>query len=484
MNKWRDKHTTRNEVRFGANKHLITTTDRRGVITFANQAFIDVSGYAESELIGKNHNLIRHPDMPKGAFKDLWETIQTGKSWRGAVKNRCKNGDYYWVDAYVSPILKNGAIVEYQSVRVSLPDAAKQRAEVIYAAWRHDKLPRWILQTPTFDITRTAKFDQTEATAGERIMQYVYTGNRCFKGRLSFAMATQQHELRAVVARLKNTGKILENCRLKTQQHLGTSRNSIFAQHQELTQFAADMEALAESQRAVSQASIDTSTAAREAGVQSDQSQQQLATMKDAVTRLTTVMHSAEQHVQTLAQRSEQINAIVSVISDVAEQTNLLALNAAIEAARAGDSGRGFAVVADEVRALAYRTHESTGQISELVEHLLTQMATTVSALQEGVSAAEDTANAAAATQQSLGLINASIDHIGQLSETVTRAVEEQQASSDNLKIKINAIKVMADESVDASNQAEQESDTLGNHIQNLNHLASHFLAQQAANKV
>lgn len=483
MNKRRDYHTTRNEVRFSASKHLITTTDRRGIITFANQAFIDISGYTADELIGKNHNLIRHPDMPKGAFKDLWETIQQGKSWRGAVKNRCKNGDYYWVDAYVSPIMKNGEIVEFQSVRIALSDQAKQRANVIYAGWRHDKLPRWVLQSPTFDITRTARFDPTEATAGERIMQYIYTGSRRYKGRLSFAMATQKHELRAVVARLKSTGKILENCRLKTEQHLGASRDSIFTQHQELTHFATDMEALAESQRSVSQASIDTSEAAREAGVQSQHSQQQLISMKNAVTRLTQVMHTAEEHVQTLAQRSEKINAIVSVISDVAEQTNLLALNAAIEAARAGESGRGFAVVADEVRALAYRTHESTGQISSLVEHLLTQMGATVSALQEGVTAAEDTAAAADATQQSLSLITTSINQIGDLSETVTRAVEEQQASSDNLKVKINAIKVMADESVDASNQAEQESSVLGNHIQNLNHLASHFLAQQAANK-
>ena len=76
------------------------------------------SGYQLDELVGKPHNMIRHEDMPKIAFQDMWQKLKAGKAWRGLVKNKCKNGDYYWVDAYVTPIYENGTIVGYQSVRV------------------------------------------------------------------------------------------------------------------------------------------------------------------------------------------------------------------------------------------------------------------------------------------------------------------------------------------------------------------------------
>jgi len=78
---------------------IISTTDIKGIITYANQGFIDIAGFSEEELIGKNHNIVRHPDMPPAAFQHLWDTIKAGQPWRGIVKNRCKNGDHYWVDA-------------------------------------------------------------------------------------------------------------------------------------------------------------------------------------------------------------------------------------------------------------------------------------------------------------------------------------------------------------------------------------------------
>lgn len=96
---------------------IVSKTDKRGVITYANKPFIDIAGYSESELIGAPHNIVRHPDMPKAAFADLWQTIKQGKEWRGIVKNLCKDGSYYWVDAYVTPILQQGQIVGYTSMR-------------------------------------------------------------------------------------------------------------------------------------------------------------------------------------------------------------------------------------------------------------------------------------------------------------------------------------------------------------------------------
>ncbi|MCL4757438.1 MAG: PAS domain-containing protein [Rhodocyclaceae bacterium] len=96
---------------------IVSRTDLRGVITYVNEAFVAISGFTEAELVGTAHNLVRHPDMPPAAFEDLWSTLKTGKPWMGLVKNRCKNGDFYWVVANVTPVRENGQVVGYLSVR-------------------------------------------------------------------------------------------------------------------------------------------------------------------------------------------------------------------------------------------------------------------------------------------------------------------------------------------------------------------------------
>jgi aerotaxis receptor len=96
------------EYPLGDDKHIVSKTDLKGRITYVNPYFIETSGFSEQELIGAPHNLVRHPDMPPEAFHDLWSTLQAGLPWTGLVKNRRKNGDFYWVEASVTPILKGG----------------------------------------------------------------------------------------------------------------------------------------------------------------------------------------------------------------------------------------------------------------------------------------------------------------------------------------------------------------------------------------
>jgi len=101
---------TDTECTFGTTTKLISVTDTKGTILDCNDAFVDVSGFTKSELIGQPHNIVRHPDMPTEAYKVMWEHLKSGKPWMGLVKNRCKNGDYYWVDAYVTPITQGGKV--------------------------------------------------------------------------------------------------------------------------------------------------------------------------------------------------------------------------------------------------------------------------------------------------------------------------------------------------------------------------------------
>lgn len=124
---------TQNEVKMREGSVLVSKTDLKGSITYVNQDFIEISGFTESELIGKNHNMVRHPDMPSAAFQWLWGDLKAEKPWTAAIKNRAKNGDYYWVIANVSPIYQNGKIVEYMSVR-SMPSRQQiTQAEKLYS---------------------------------------------------------------------------------------------------------------------------------------------------------------------------------------------------------------------------------------------------------------------------------------------------------------------------------------------------------------
>lgn len=108
---------TDREVAMDEGVTIVTKTDLRGIITYVNPDFIRISGFSEDELLGQSHNIVRHPDMPAEAFADMWSTLKQGKPWNGIVKNRCKNGDFYWVDAYVAPIDEGGRIVGYTSMR-------------------------------------------------------------------------------------------------------------------------------------------------------------------------------------------------------------------------------------------------------------------------------------------------------------------------------------------------------------------------------
>ena len=113
---------TDNEIKLEEGQELISTTDLKGSITSYNDDFLRMSGFSDDELMDKNHNVIRHPDMPVEAFADLWKHMQSNQHWMGVVKNRAKSGDHYWVDAYITPIVENGQVLGYESVRAKPTD--------------------------------------------------------------------------------------------------------------------------------------------------------------------------------------------------------------------------------------------------------------------------------------------------------------------------------------------------------------------------
>ena len=127
---------TNREVEMTDGDLLVSKTDAGGRISFVNDAFIAISGFSEQELLGAPHNVVRHPDMPKEAFADLWATVKAGRPWEGLVKNRCKNGDHYWVRANVTPMVEDGQVTGYISIRSKPSRADVAAAEGLYAAMR------------------------------------------------------------------------------------------------------------------------------------------------------------------------------------------------------------------------------------------------------------------------------------------------------------------------------------------------------------
>ena len=105
------------ETPFPDGKLIVSITDREGIITHVNKAFVEMSGYTDEELLGSPHSILRHPDMPAFAFKELWDTVSVGGRWQGYVKNLRKDGGYYWVKATVIPNIRDGKIVSYTSIR-------------------------------------------------------------------------------------------------------------------------------------------------------------------------------------------------------------------------------------------------------------------------------------------------------------------------------------------------------------------------------
>jgi aerotaxis receptor len=165
------------EYPIGDDVLIVSKTDAKGKLVFFNEAFVKVSGFAEAELINQPHNIVRHPDMPPEAFENLWNTIKAGKPWAGAVKNRRKNGDFYWVLASATPIWEGGQITGYMSVRSKLPADQRQEAEHVYAQFRANKAQAWRVDAGV--IRRRSLFD------------YFAVFTRTLKARLTTLIAVQ-----------------------------------------------------------------------------------------------------------------------------------------------------------------------------------------------------------------------------------------------------------------------------------------------------
>ncbi len=510
---------TQHEKTFPAEQRLISATNTSGHIQYCNQAFVEISGYSRDELINQPHNLVRHPDMPEVVFKGMWEFLKAGKCWMGIVKNRCKNGDFYWVNAYVTPILQQGKLVGYESVRVKPTTEQVQRAQQVYAtlkqgsvissafelmklalpvavagsavaagvgAWWSGPLTAAVLAgTVTAAIVA---FVQARTTASQQqlsaqlsnpfmcpVAAQVYTGKTDSWGLLELAMITDTAHLRTVLTRLEDAA--LTASRESAQAHqLSRSTLSVIAsQQQETEQTATAMNQMTHTIAEVSHNVQLTSTEASNANQLTCQGQAVAVQTRTAIENLAQTVRSIAKSVTELATQTASITQAAEIIQQIAEQTNLLALNAAIEAARAGDQGRGFAVVADEVRQLAQRTQQSTQQIQQIIFNLQEGARNAVIAADEGILATETGVAKVLETEQMLSGIMDAVNLIARMGHQIAVAVEEQAHVSEDINRQVSRIADLAGDGYQQSEQTAEVSSDLEKNAETLYQLVERF---------
>lgn len=447
---------------------LVSTTDLKSRITYCNLSFIEASGFSREELLRQPHNLIRHPDMPQEAFRDMWATIQSGSPWSGLVKNRRKNGDYYWVMANVTPILEDGRICGYMSVRTRPDRAQVISTERLYASMRKEAANgrietvfrngflrnRQLIGRVRATFQRGMTGQYVLVMLGMAVTSGIVGALAGQSGGISAALGAaaslglltawwlKRHTivpLRAVIAstnrmaagdlkarlgaiRADEMGGLhrgLSQLNVNLQAIVGDVRKQVEGIHsatREISAASADLSSRTEAQASNLQqtaSSLEQISGTMRANAENARLASALAVQASEVAQQGgQAANEAVDSMEAIRHAAGHINEIIQVIDGIAFQTNLLSLNAAVEAARAGEHGRGFAVVAGEVRTLAARTRTAAQEIKVLIEASAAQIA-------EGTRQVEDTGH----TVQEAIL---AIGQVSQMMTEISRASEEQ----------------------------------------------------------
>ncbi|MBY0454976.1 MAG: PAS domain S-box protein [Burkholderiaceae bacterium] len=499
---------TNHEFDYPGEELLMSTTDAKGIITHCNAAFARVSGYDIEDLMGQPHNMVRHPDMPAEAFKDMWNTIGNGRSWIGVVKNRRKNGDFYWVRAHVTPILEGRKPKGHMSVRVKPTREEVRAAEALYArivaekqsgqhsfylhagrvrptGWR-DYLGR--LQRATFTQRLAAMMVPLWAVAlvpqalGWAMSPLELAGQAAAVLGVSGLILWRFHQrITHALADANDVAVAIAGCRISGDELLVHERHPMALLMERLQQIQVNLRAVVGDARAEISSFGDISAEiAQGAQNLSERTESQASSLQQTAASMEELSSTVRQSVDTmqqvlqesarsteLAQRggaavaqvsavvqaieesSRKMGHIISTIEGIAFQTNILALNAAVEAARAGEQGRGFAVVAGEVRALAQRSASAAGEIRGLIGESSAHIARGAEQMQSASQTIEEVVQSVAHVNSLMGEIGVATREqslgIGQVNDAVNDLDRVTQQNAALVEESASAAAAMSD---------------------------------------
>ncbi|WKY60105.1 PAS domain-containing methyl-accepting chemotaxis protein [Vibrio sp. SNU_ST1] len=514
----KNQTATQKEVTYPASYNLLSVTKPSSHITYASRDFCDVAGYTLEELKTQPHNIVRHPDMPSEAFKDMWAHLKEGKSWMGIVKNQCKNGDHYWVDAFASPIIEGGETIEYQSVRLAPNRQHVKNAEKIYAQIKAGNTPRqlkglrsrlwqraaatilplaaisaaidlfvlagsgvWLLSLSSiasiYALTRRLEAVSEEARKvfNNPLMELVYNQRVDDISEIQLALKMRQSELNAVVGRIQDSNSQISQAAQSSSENCDTTATNLEGQTLETEQVAAAINQMHSTANEIAHNAQSASEVTDQANIAATEGMDSVKQTVDSIHALSTQLSEASDVITQLEEHGKTIGLALTVIQSIAEQTNLLALNAAIEAARAGEQGRGFAVVADEVRTLAQRSQGSTQEIQNVISLIQDSTQRAVQMMSEGNQLSEICVSSADISGEKLKTLINQVSDISDRNTQIAAAVEEMACVTEDMNSSVQSISEVTATTTILASDTRDECERLVSNLSSQGKLVSQF---------
>ncbi|AUH00560.1 methyl-accepting chemotaxis protein [Pectobacteriaceae bacterium CE70] len=500
-----------------ASTKLMSVTTPDSHIIYANADFIKVSGYQSDELMDQPHNIIRHPDMPPLAFADMWSTLKAGKIWTGIVKNRCKNGDHYWVKSSTTPLKKEGKLIGYMSVRTAASSEEIQQSETLYAMVNEGKLRhrtfhygllvyrgplKWLSMFKTMPLRWRIRsyfallgllplamvfsllihtplvwmlFPLLILCSGLFCELLVLHVAKPIERILEQAMrsAAGQADNLVQLNRADEVGMLMRAVNqsgMNFRTFVDDVNNNLNALKNACSEIAQGNSTLAECCEKTEEnlqqtaASVEQLTATiksnADASVRASEYAEDVNQVVNAGEKAVSEVAST---MDTITQASERITDIISVLDNIAFQTNILAVNAAVEAAHAGEQGKSFAVVASEVRSLAQRSANSAKNIAELIDD-------TLSSIRTGDQQV-------AHTNKSMSNILTKVQQVTRLMNEISMATKEQSQGLNLINDAVNKIDALTHQNTALASQSNSATGHLQQQISTMAQAVSVFSA-------